>query len=167
MYTRLLFIGMSYLEEINILSLLYIKMPFSTYVSGLTFAFGITFDRNNNLYIATGPANNIIKVDTSGNQSVFASGFNFTQNVVFDNVGLYLYVMDSSNTIYKVDATGTVTTFVTNLNAHYFGMAFDSHNNLYYSSVDNNRIYKIDPSGITTIFINGEQQKPSFSEKNA
>ena len=39
-------------------------MSFSTYVSGLNGALGLAFDNNNNLYIANGGNNNIIKVDT-------------------------------------------------------------------------------------------------------
>ena len=132
-------------------------MSFSTYTSGLNNAFFITFDKNNNLYIANSGDNNIIKVNTFGNKSIFASGFNYTENVVFDNTGFpngYLYVMDSLNTIYKVDVNGNKTTFITNLVAHYLGMVFDSNNNLYYCS-NNKNIYKIDTSGTTTTFING------------
>jgi sugar lactone lactonase YvrE len=132
-------------------------MSFSTYISGLNQANGITFDTNNNLYIANSGDDNIIKIDTLGNQSIFASGFNYTENVVFDNTGFpngYLYVMDSTNTIYKVDVNGNKTIFITNLNGHYIGMAFDKNNNLYYSSSSNN-IYKIDSNGNTTVFING------------
>ena len=64
------------------------------------------------MYIANARDNNIIKVDTLGNQSIFASGFTYTENVVFDNTGFpngYLYVMDSFNTIYKVDVNGNKT----------------------------------------------------------
>ena len=133
-------------------------MSFSTYTSGLNYANGLAFDNNNNLYIADGGANNIIKVDTLGNKSVFVSGFNYTQNVVFDNIGFpngYLYVMDNSNTIYKVDVNGNKTTFITNLGTHYFGMAFDVNNNLYYCNADASNIYKINTSGTTTLFITG------------
>ena len=133
-------------------------MYFSTYTSGLNTANGITFDKNNNLYIANAGENNIIKVDTLDIQSIFASGFNYTENVVFDNTGFpngYLYVMDSDNTIYKVDVNGNKTTFITNLNGHFIGMVFDTNNNLYYGCADDNNIYKIDTNGITTLFING------------
>jgi hypothetical protein len=130
-------------------------MSFSTYASGLNSALGITFDNSNNLYIANG--NNIVKVNTLGNQSIFATGFNYTENVVFDNTGFpngYLYVMDSTNNIYKVDVNGNITTFIIDLNPHYIGMVFDNNNNIYYSS-DNNIIYKIDINGNTTAFIDG------------
>ena len=108
-------------------------MSFSTYASGLNSALGITFDNSNNLYIANG--NNIVKVNTLGNQSIFATGFNYTENVVFDNTGFpngYLYVMDSTNNIYKVDVNGNITTFIIDLNPHYIGMVFDNNNNIYY-----------------------------------
>ena len=132
-------------------------MSFSTYASGLKGALGITFDNSNNLYIANGSGNNIVKVDISGNQSIFATGFNYTENVVFDNTGFpngYLYVMNGTNNIYKINVNGNITTFIINLNAHYIGMVFDANNNLYYSSANNN-IYKIDTNGNTTTFING------------
>jgi sugar lactone lactonase YvrE len=132
-------------------------MSFSTYTSGLNIANGITFDNDNNLYIADGGDDNIIKVDILGNKTIFASGFSYIQNIVFDNIGFpngYLYVMDDGVTLYKVDVNGNKTNFITNLNGHYFGMGFDTNNNLYYTSVDNN-IYKIDTNGNTSTFING------------
>ncbi len=132
-------------------------MSFQTYTTGLNIAFGLTFDKNNNLYIANAGDNNVIKVDTFGNKTIFASGFSYTENVIFDNIGFpigYLYVMDSTSNIYKLDVNGNKTTFVTNLLGHYLGITFDSNNNLYYTN-DANKIYKIDTSGNTTLFING------------
>jgi hypothetical protein len=61
--------------------------------------------------------------------------------------------MDAGYSIYKVDANGNVSTFITNLNSHWYGMAFDSNNNLCYSSSDGKKIYKIDTNGNTTTFI--------------
>lgn len=132
-------------------------MSFSTYTSDLSGAFGIVFDNSDNLYVADYVNNNVVKVDGSGNQSIFATGFNYTENLVFDNVGFpsgYMYVMDSSDTIYKVDANGNKTVFFTGLGSHYFGLAIDASNNLYYGNTSNN-IYKIDTGGNKTTFIDG------------
>ena len=131
-------------------------MSYSTYVSGLSRPMGIAIDNNDNLYIANSLDNNIIKVDKQGNKTIFASGFNFPENVVFDNIGFpngYLYVMDSTTSIYKLNFAGVKTTFTTNISNHYFGMTFDSNNNLYFSRMNNNRIFKINTAGVRTLFI--------------
>ncbi len=71
-------------------------MSISTYTSGITNALLITFDKSNNLYIANGSANNIIKVDILGNQTIFASGFNYVENIVFDNTCSKKYLTELS-----------------------------------------------------------------------
>ena len=129
-------------------------MSFSIYASGLDGAKGINFDSSDNLYIANSGDDTIIEVDTLGNKTIFETSFDSIQNLIFDNSDTYLYVMDDSNTLYKVDSDGYKTPFVTNLSAHYFGMTFDSSDNLYYSSFSTpEAINKIDVSGNTTAFI--------------
>lgn len=129
-------------------------MSVIVYVDGLNFPIGILFDSNDNLYIANANDNNIIKVDTSGNKTIFSDGYNFTENLVFDITQFpsgYIYVMDSLNNLYKINSNGNKTVFTT-LTNHYLGLS-SRNNNIYYTS-DNKYIYSIDELGNTTEFIN-------------
>jgi hypothetical protein len=131
-------------------------MSITTYVSDLVETFGITFDHDDNLYIANGNEQNIGKIDKEGNRTIFASGFNNTENVVFDNLGFpngYLYFLDA-NKIYKVDVHGNITDFCSTKNGNYLGLTIDKDNNIYYSSSSCN-IYKINQERNITLFIDG------------
>jgi len=136
----------------------------SAFYSGLNGALGITFDSSDNLYIANGGDNNIIKVDPSSNGTIFGpTTFNTTKFVYFNNLGFpndYLYVMDGGTTIYKVDVNGgsQLIPYITGISSNHYSVVFDNNNNLYYTTYTDNIIYKI-ASGQTvgpgTPFITG------------
>jgi len=146
-------------------------------VNGFSCPMGMTFDSNSNLFVCDGGNSQIVKVDTQGNASIvqLTNGapndssslpLCFPEMVVFDSKGGryngYMYVMDGNNTIYKVKCNSGVYTPFANIIGHYLGMAIDSHNNLYYSSLDYpsataknvvQRIFKITPDGSSNLFL--------------
>lgn len=106
------------------------------------FTLGITEDRANNLYICDMIWRAVMKVEPSGQLSVFADSaenrkFRTPNFTVFDSDG-NLYLTDSgewkrnNGLIYKISPTG---------------MAFDAHGNLYVGCFGLNRIYAVDPQG--------------------
>jgi len=137
-------------------------MPISTYATGFNNAYGLAFDSSNNLYVADYGNNDIVKVDTFGNSTVFVSGFSSITNLIMDNQGFptgFLYAVDSQG-IYQVSDTGGITLFYTIppvQSGNIFGLAFDSNNNLYYSNYQDGTVYRVDPSANATLFITGLQ----------
>jgi len=118
-------------------------------------------DTNNNVYIAESNNNQIYKVDTAGNATLFAgsptaaSGFvngPATTAALFNNIGAMcldasnnLYVVDINNTsIRKVSTSGDVTTIITDSRINSVGgITTDSSGKFYLCSYNDNVIYLI------------------------
>jgi DNA-binding beta-propeller fold protein YncE len=102
----------------------------------------------------------IVKVDSSGNQTIFASGGILGSPVAlaFDRRG-NLFVASPSlfnDTIVKVDEAGTQSVFASGGNfAFVAALAFDVRGDLYVASAANNTIVKVDSAGIQSVFASG------------
>jgi sugar lactone lactonase YvrE len=110
-------------------------------------------------YVANALNNEIVKVDTSGKQSVFTSGGNLSTPVglAFDVSGNLYVASKGNNEIVKVDPSGTQSVFTSggNLSAPY-GLAFGASGNLYVANEGNNEIVKVDPRGTQRVFTSGD-----------
>jgi streptogramin lyase len=117
------------------------------------------------LYVSSqnGGTNSIIKLDSSGNQTVFASGGNLNRPtaLAFDSSG-NLYVANIGNSaIVKIGTSGNQTVFTQGGNFSASGrpeaLAFDSSGNLYVATYGdgNGTIVKVDSNGNQTVFTQG------------
>jgi sugar lactone lactonase YvrE len=96
--------------------------------------------------------NSILKVDSSGNVSVFAYIPMQLSGLALDSSG-NLYI-SSGNTIVKFDPNGNRSIFAdTDLN-NPSGLAFDSSGNLYVANAGDNTIARFDANGNGSIFAN-------------
>jgi len=130
---------------------------------------GVTVDKEGNIYVTDSQNNIIRKIDPSGLAStlagVAASFYNPT-GIAVDSAGV-LYVSDTGNhTIRKITASGIVSTFAGSAGlagrtdgagaaARFnspFGIAVDSAGNLYVADTDNHTIRKITADGTVSTF---------------
>ncbi len=124
----------------------------STFASGLSAPYGLTFDSTGNLFVAAG-GGQILKFTPLGVQSTFASGLDFPIDLAFDSTG-NLFVADyGSGNIYKFTPDGVRTTFAS-LNLPE-GLAFDVAGNLFVGEVGTGHIYEFTPGGVRTTFASG------------
>jgi len=124
----------------------------STFASGLSAPYGLTFDSTGNLFVAAG-GGQILKFTPLGVQSTFATGLVFPIDLAFDSTG-NLFVADyGSGNIYKFTPDGVRTTFAS-LNLPE-GLAFDVAGNLFVGEVGTGHIYKFTPGGVRTTFASG------------
>jgi hypothetical protein len=130
---------------------------------------GVALDASGNAYVATIAYGTVVKVDGSGNTSIFAQG-NYLQlpwNLAFDSTG-NLYVANLTDTgngnVVKVDSLGNQSIFATCQGGSAddqivaLGMAFDGSGNLFVTCVDNNGgpgsyILKVDRNGNPSTFL--------------
>ena len=143
----------------------------------------IVLDKKNNLYIGddfriskvdlAGKINTIagtygIQGYSGDSNLAINASISFPQYLVFDKKG-NLYIADiGNNVIRKIDTNGIITTFAGTgtpgfsgdgglaINATFvqpYGLAFDSHDNLYISDQGNSRIRKVDTFGIITTYV--------------
>ncbi len=118
---------------------------------------GLTFDTNNNLYVASGPSSGstttsyIYKYNSSGTYlSIFITLSYIPHGIIFDSSN-NLYIVNSTNqNIMKYNSSGIfITTPILGLNNPY-SIAFDSLGNIYIGNFGNNSITKYDISSLTT-----------------
>jgi DNA-binding beta-propeller fold protein YncE len=138
-------------------------------VSTITNAFkgsgGLSLDENGNLFIGDfgdflgagdgdGLPNNIWKLDSNFDLSIYATNFIIASGNDFDNNGI-LYQSDlAANAIYKI-VNGT-RTFVTSTGISLpVGLVFDSQNNFFVCNCGSNTIRKITSTGVSTEFAAG------------
>jgi sugar lactone lactonase YvrE len=103
------------------------------------------------------------KFDSNGNQAVFASGFFRPNWLAFDGSGnlFVTTILTVSNrvaggTIEKIDSGGSASLFAsTGQNNGYWGLACDSHGNLYAATYTDGTILKFDSSGTQSVFASG------------
>jgi len=138
------------------------------------FAHGLTADHKGNLYVTAYNGEVVRKITPDGQMSVIAAGLGNPNMVIVDDNG-NLYISDEKNhVIKKVTPDGTLTTFagITGskgyagdgrqatealLNMPY-GLAMNSHGELYIADTKNNVVRMVSTSGtITTIAGNGRK----------
>ena len=126
------------------------------FASGLTNPTGLAFDKNGNLYVSDGDFNsNIVKIDPSGNVSVFAeslSGGDF--GIAVDSSGNVYVASLLHSRIYKYDPSGNGTLFAISGLGSLYGLAIDAGGDVYAAS-ESGAIEKFDPSGNGTNFASG------------
>jgi sugar lactone lactonase YvrE len=133
-------------------------------VAGMYPAFAANLGAAFPLYVSNINNNTIVKLDSSGNQSVFASG-NHIQvpfGLAFDSAGNLYVASLANNSIVKLDASGNQTVFVSggSLNGP-TGLAFDANDNLFVSNQYGNNIVKVTPAGVQSVFASpGNLQSP-------
>lgn len=148
------------------LSLAFSQVTTSTLTPNFNGAGAIVLDSEGNLYIAdfgdtlAGPdsdgiPNDIIRMDTDLNLTVYSTGFVGASGNNFDNNGV-LYQSDIwAGAIYRI--VGGVRTFVTSTGiVSPVGLVFDDNDNFYVCNCGNNTIQKITPSGTSTVFASGD-----------
>lgn len=104
-------------------------------------------------YIYVSGSSGIVKVDSSGNGTVFAdSGLSNPQGLVFDRGGNLYVANGGSNTVVKFDSNGNGSVFAsTGLNGP-SSLAFDGSGNLFVLNGSDGTIEKFDSSGHGTLF---------------
>lgn len=126
----------------------------------------LSLDADGNLYIADfgdmlggpdtdGIPNNVMKLDTNLELSVFATDFVGASGNDFDANGILYQADIRDNAIYKiidgerelVTADGIVAPV---------GVVFDSEGNFYVCNCGNNTIRKVTPAGLSTLFSSGD-----------
>jgi sugar lactone lactonase YvrE len=93
--------------------------------NGLTGPTGMAFDKFGNLYVSVVGDSDlgstiftngaILKIDSSGNGTVFASNLNFPIGLAFDSSGTLYAAIEGDNTIEKFDSNGNGTVFASGL----------------------------------------------------
>ena len=116
----------------------------------LDYPFGIAFDSNGVLYVANFHSEDILRIDSTGRQTIFVE--NCCSE--FRPVGL---AFDQSGNLYVTSQNGVLRKFAPSGNWTYFGsgssgLAFDSSGNLYAADFGNQAIVKFDPAGQGTLF---------------
>lgn len=121
--------------------------------------FGIKFDHEGDLFVATGGRGQIWKLDkddisaaSPGKAKIFKSGLGFTNDIAFDNFGRMFVSNSISGVLWEVDmqtkmerefANQLVSrdpTFPFGIN----GLAFDEDGTLYFSNTGNGVIHKVE-----------------------
>jgi DNA-binding beta-propeller fold protein YncE len=116
---------------------------------------GGVFDSSKNLYVFSqflGATPQIVKIDTSGNPTVWVDGTGVMSIDVFgfaiDNSG-NIYVSNNTpyNNILKITPAQVITIYYPGPLNNPAGLVFDNSGNLYVAETGNNRIAKISPGG--------------------
>ncbi|MGB9873242.1 MAG: SBBP repeat-containing protein, partial [Anaerolineae bacterium] len=125
----------------------------------LAWPWGVSVDRNNNVYIADTANNRVKKCDPNGNCTVFATGLNFPTDVAVDSAG-NVYVCNAfAFTVLKYSSTGAfLQTFAGTdgvpyvTDNRYFntpsGIAVDSSGNIYFTEEFGYRLVKLNAAGV-------------------
>ncbi|HEY1791047.1 MAG TPA: hypothetical protein VGJ73_23060 [Verrucomicrobiae bacterium] len=147
----------------------------STYASGFTTLFGMTFDGSGDLFVAgdTGTVGGIFEFSVNGTESTFASG-----------LGPFGLAFDSAGDLFEADATGNINEYVNNhgtLNANPtvfasgisqpYCLAFNSAGDLLVGNINHSMttgsILEITPQGVQTTFASGLGEPVSLAFNSA
>jgi len=137
----------------------------------LNYPYGVAVDSSGNVYISDNFNGVIRKVDTSGTITTFATDPNFISlNSMAIDATNNLYVTDDvACVVWKVTPSATVSMVAGTLNScgytgdnifavnaqlnTPFGVAVDTHGNIYIADSSNNRIRKVNAAGIITTIV--------------
>ena len=130
----------------------------TTFASGLSRAFGLTFDSEGNLFVVNhdnSSSGQILKFTRDGLRNTFALGLNNPGNLAFDSAG-NLFTVDTGG-IYKFTPNGVRSTFASGLPFPEFDKRalFDTAGNLFVADDASGAIYKFTPTGVQTTFASG------------
>ena len=128
------------------------------FISDLTNATGLAFDRRGLLYVSSRHDGVVYQVTPSGNMSVFVEGMGVATGLAFDSEQ-NLYVGDRSGTIFKISASRQIFVFATlepSISAYH--LAFGPEGYLYVtgpttSSFDS--VFRISRAGEVEVFYRG------------
>ena len=112
---------------------------------------GITCDQQGHVFAADNVGNNILRVDSNGQYSVFASNVNRPFDLAFDRFGDLFVSNLIDGTITKITPNGHASLFASGL-MQPMGLAFDSEGFLYVGDAQLHQILKYDPLGNGSIF---------------
>lgn len=123
---------------------------------------GVKLDTEGNVYIGNfgdglqnSNGNQIWKLDTEGNLTIFATGLSGASGNAFDSQGNLFQSNIAAGTVSKVTPSGSVSTFVTNRISCPVGIAIDKEDNLFVCNCCGqfaNTITKVTPSGSASQF---------------
>ncbi|EDP71618.1 hypothetical protein FBALC1_04002 [Flavobacteriales bacterium ALC-1] len=125
----------------------------------------VTIDEAGNIYIGDfgdflggpdtdGIPNNVMKLDTNLNLTVFANDFTGASGNEFDSNGILYQADIRDNAVYKI-VNGSRELYTSQGLFSPVGIAFDSNDNLYVCNCGVSNIRKITPDGTSTLFSTG------------
>lgn len=133
----------------------------TTFASGLSQPFGLTFDSAGNAFVGDVGNGNVYKFTPGGVKTTFASGLQPT-NIVADSAGDVFVADTLGGNILEFDPVGIQRPdFATGLNQP-TGMTFDNGGNLYVGDANGN-INEFPPSGGSFVYASGLPVNDSFS----
>ena len=103
------------------------------------------------LYAANASNSNVVRLDSSANQTLVTSGGNisYSSGLAIDSSG-NLYTGDMWSKIVKISPGGVQSVFIATTGSVPYGLACDDNDNLYYA--DGWRINKVTPAGVQSVF---------------
>ena len=108
--------------------------------TGLGTLTGVAVDKSGNVYVSDVTNKQVVKISSTGTQTVLSSGLVYPTQVAVDSLG-DVYFADANRVVY-LPASGTATTVGTGLSSP-TGVAVDIYNNVYISDTGNNRVVTI------------------------
>ena len=143
----------------------YSQITVSTLTTEFNGAGGIVLDDSGNLYIADfgdflggpdndGIPNNVMKLDTDLNLTVYADDFTGASGNEFDSNGVLFQADIRDNAVYKI-INGSREFYASAGLISPVGIAFDSSDNLYVCNCGASNVRKIEPDGTSTVFSTG------------
>ena len=128
------------------------------FVSGITNATGLAFDRQGLLYVSSRNDETVYQCTPDGQISIFVEGMGTATGLAFDDEG-NLYVGDRSGTIFKVSPTRQIYVFATvepSIAAYH--MAFGPDQHLYITGPTTSSydvVHRVAPDGQVDVFYRG------------
>jgi len=143
-------------------------LSMTDYATGFSYAEGIAFDSNNNLYLADRSDRKLYKIEPNGTKTVVASGISSIRGVAIDqNDNVYFtksQVYPVENKILKYDPiTNVVSDFVTtNLDSPRY-IAIDNLGNMYVTNRETESVVKINDPSLNATGTTTEEQLTTFT----
>lgn len=121
--------------------------------TGQSYVFSMVRDASGNLYVGTGDAGKVFKIDPQGKGSPYfqAKELNIFA-MALDSTGVLYVGTSPDGKVYKVTNSGQSELFCDLESKYIWAMIFDDAGNLYVGTGSNGIIYKIDKSGKKEVF---------------
>ncbi len=121
------------------------------------FIFSMVRDKSGNLFVGTGHAGKVFKVDPRGNGSVYFEAKELDIFALALDAAGNLYAGTSPDgKVYKITGSGQATEFCDPEEKYIWSLLFDDAGNLYVGTGGRGRILKVDPSGRKSDFFDPE-----------